>query len=132
MIPKIIKFLFFIKIYHLILTLSFSVIYNLTGMLNIVNGECCYQMRMRGCATNDQPPTNPHHQYHNLSNYIIFACLDCFQPGGDNWQQQQPNGPRWYCGIGDCNLFGCNCNGGCRKSRKPSDHKKQQQQFEDY
>lgn len=23
-----------------------------------------------------------------------------------------------YCGVGSCNLFGCNCNGGCRRNSK--------------
>ncbi|KAF8236672.1 hypothetical protein L208DRAFT_614043 [Tricholoma matsutake] len=26
-----------------------------------------------------------------------------------------------YCGYGPCNIFGCNCDGGCRRRRSPKD-----------
>lgn len=28
----------------------------------------------------------------------------------------------WYCGVGPCNMFGCNCEGGCRNNSKGYDY----------
>lgn len=35
----------------------------------------------------------------------------------------------FYCGVGKCNTFGCNCNDGCRKNNSDSDFQKFERLF---
>lgn len=58
----------------------------LLGLLALANADCCYYTY--NCKEIDGKKTT--------------RCDDCYEPSH-------------YCGVGSCNVFGCNCDGGCRK-----------------
>lgn len=55
-----------------------------------VSGECCPSYEIMLCKPDGAP-----------SKYAASLCLDCSEPD-------------LFCAHGNCNVFGCNCDGGCR------------------
>ena len=53
------------------------------------NAECCYAVYSGTC--------------HEPDGKTRKRCGDCSEVES------------FYCGVGSCNVFGCNCDGGCRK-----------------
>lgn len=63
-----------------------------------VKADCCFPMRTRVfCSILGGM------LHLNASNYKDPMCSDC--------SSAQP-----FCGVGKCNVFGCNCEGGCRRA----------------
>src|SRR5699024_5189813 len=50
------------------------------------------------------PSSCPSHP--NATTYPLGICADCTPP--------QKIFLKYHCGRGDCNVFGCNCEGGCK------------------
>lgn len=79
----------------------FVILLVLSYLSSFVTSECCSYQLMRGCVS-------------GKSDFVIPACLDCSQPMGEGdpfWHLFSG----WYCGVGNCNIFGCRCEGGCRR-----------------
>ncbi|XP_017038936.1 protein Diedel-like [Drosophila ficusphila] len=71
------------------------------ALVNNSNAECCtakaeviYKMDKGGCSDVGGTGEDPH-------NCQIYICADGVALHGA------------YCGRGPCNVFGCNCDGGC-------------------
>ncbi|XP_078693337.1 uncharacterized protein LOC144923027 [Branchiostoma floridae x Branchiostoma belcheri] len=71
-----------------------AMLLGLTGLLMVDRAvsECCYS-RTANCK-----PVGPHHRM-------------CEQVCDDDTEATP------YCGYGPCNIWGCNCDGGCRRGR---------------
>lgn len=52
----------------------------------------------------------------------MFVCMD--------GTQIEP--PGQYCGVGRCNIFGCNCDGGCRSNPEGTKRRAQELAAERY
>lgn len=78
-----------------VITPNFIVLLGLIFIINQTNAECC-----RGVIV-----------LHNPNNKEIRQlCAD------------GTVAPLFFCGIGRCNWFGCECNGGCRQNSYGYDH----------
>ncbi|XP_043476352.1 protein Diedel-like [Leptopilina heterotoma] len=89
----------------------------------VINAECCGKTELKfervdtsltcqhfgGILSSDNVvivhpfyrfPVGP---YEKAGDCIIYAC-------GDG---KRPQDKKTYCGKGSCNIFGCNCDGGC-------------------
>ena len=71
-----------------------------------VLGECCPAYQIMLCKPDG-----------TVSKYTAPYCLDCSEP-------------EMFCAHGNCNVFGCNCDGGCRDGKcsqgcVPCDHSAQ-------
>lgn len=77
------------------------------GCVRRIHAECCYHEWVAFFIKNNSA--------HQCSDYGAVYNSDCgitslCQIGvcGDG-----AVGPNWFCGVGDCNVFGCNCDFGC-------------------
>lgn len=72
------------------------------GNSNMANAVCCYSLYVNHpCDQFDSEKL-----YHPGSNLCQSKmCMDGLILAGTF---------EFYCGIGSCNIFGCNCDGGCR------------------
>lgn len=79
------------------------------SVIGHTNGDCC----INKIKTSYLCPRFPHHIEPTIiekSDNICysFICMDGLALGKDGY----------YCGQGICNVFGCNCDGGCRGNSK--------------
>lgn len=87
----------------------------------IINGECCGRQKLyfqrvdAKSRCNDFGGLIPMNEVISLYPYIIPASyessINCeISVCGDG---KKPQNKKIYCGQGSCNIFGCNCDGGC-------------------
>lgn len=92
--------------------------------VNQINAECCIAdfLIHHVCAGIPHEREMPFHKYLGVIDenlYWIRDSSDIYKPKceslfcGDGYKMESSD---FYCGVGDCNVFGCNCDGGCRKN----------------
>lgn len=89
---------------HLI-TLVFIVSIGVTLLVNQIEAECCSKEQF---------------VRHNC---IGYWCYSYICPDGTLLYG------RVHCGVGSCNMFGCACEGGCRRNSKGFDKEEAQRLF---
>lgn len=69
----------------------------------------CYNREMQGecCGSGTFVPIK--YRCDSYNGYICFTDI-CY-----DGTKRTP-----YCGVGKCNIFGCNCDGGCRRGTEAS------------
>ena len=76
--------------------------------VQVVRADCCNpSLAEIVCCLRNGPQCD---QYADQVNKV--ACQDCSDPFSPGFQGK-------YCGVGKCNIFGCNCDGGCRSATQP-------------
>lgn len=94
----------------------------MVSAISQTNADCCVAPVLIHHVCMDIPweKEMPFHKYlgiidendywvrHNSDEYKI-KCESLFC--GDGYKMQEND---FYCGNGECNVFGCNCDGGCR------------------
>lgn len=83
--------------YYFVILLIVHIAYN-------VHGECCHRKYIK-FVNND--PAKSCSDYGGDEVYPKPRC------GADICGNGEPPREGFYCGVGPCNMFGCNCDGGC-------------------
>lgn len=69
-----------------------------------VRAECCYKKAYSFINNNKSKKCSDYDGASNIYDNVMCSISLC-----NNGAPPQ----NWYCGIGDCNAFGCNCDYGC-------------------
>ncbi|CAB3252294.1 unnamed protein product [Arctia plantaginis] len=93
-------------------TLLLAVIIALTSGSRTVRGECCYPTYIQWSADNCWPFRSQSQMADNIERDLVASLMLPTRCEAKVCNDGRLH-PGAYCGRGRCNLFGCNCEGGC-------------------
>lgn len=81
------------------------------GYLCHIRAECCYSVDVTFLIKNKSKQCSDYGATLTLCSYLHNVCG--INVCGDGLPLVVSG--NWFCGVGDCNVFGCNCDFGCVK-----------------
>lgn len=89
--------------------------------IQLIMADCCYTSKIH--FVNKKPGVTCY--FYDKAKTIRINPGNCKVPkvlcSNSVCKDGGPPGSGWYCGKGSCNMFGCNCDNGCRDG--PISHK---------